>query len=194
MRTHPAPPYHAFTVAHLGLVDRIHTMISISAAFDPKSPPDPPPQEIERVALWDTGATRSVVTESTVQSLGLVPAGLVSVHHAGGIDQRHTYLVNIRLPNNVGVIGVLVSECPDVSEFGVIIGMDIISQGDFSITNVQSRTVLSFRIPSIMKIDYVVEANRERFVGVGRNDPCPCGKMNPDGSRVKFKNCHLGML
>jgi preprotein translocase subunit SecA len=26
---------------------------------------------------------------------------------------------------------------------------------------------------------------------VGRNDPCPCGKLTPDGKRiVKFKQCH----
>jgi preprotein translocase subunit SecA len=26
---------------------------------------------------------------------------------------------------------------------------------------------------------------------VGRNDPCPCGKLTPDGKRVvKYKQCH----
>lgn len=25
---------------------------------------------------------------------------------------------------------------------------------------------------------------------VGRNDPCPCGKTKPDGTPVKYKNCH----
>ncbi len=25
---------------------------------------------------------------------------------------------------------------------------------------------------------------------VGRNDPCPCGAKNPDGSPKKYKNCH----
>ena len=25
---------------------------------------------------------------------------------------------------------------------------------------------------------------------VGRNDPCPCGAKRPDGTPVKYKNCH----
>ena len=25
---------------------------------------------------------------------------------------------------------------------------------------------------------------------VGRNDPCPCGAINPDGSPKKYKKCH----
>lgn len=25
---------------------------------------------------------------------------------------------------------------------------------------------------------------------LGRNDPCPCGKKKPDGTRIKAKNCH----
>jgi preprotein translocase subunit SecA len=25
---------------------------------------------------------------------------------------------------------------------------------------------------------------------IGRNDPCPCGKKKPDGTPVKYKNCH----
>ena len=29
-----------------------------------------------------------------------------------------------------------------------------------------------------------------QFAQVGRNEPCPCGATNPDGSPVKYKKCH----
>jgi len=25
---------------------------------------------------------------------------------------------------------------------------------------------------------------------IGRNQPCPCGAVKPDGKPIKFKNCH----
>ena len=25
---------------------------------------------------------------------------------------------------------------------------------------------------------------------IGRNDPCPCGAVKPDGTSVKYKKCH----
>jgi hypothetical protein len=38
--------------------------------------------------------------------------------------------------------------------FNVIIGMDIITLGDFAISNKDEKTVLSFRIPSVDTIDF----------------------------------------
>ena len=77
--------------------------------------------------------------------------------------------------------------------FDVLIGMDIITLGDFSITNVGGKTIFSFRVPSTETIDYVQQDNQKRMSShspyiapkaPGRNDPCPCG------SGKKFKNCH----
>jgi hypothetical protein len=116
------------------------------------------------------------------------------VTHAGGSETKSTYLVNLYLPNGVAIAGLVVSEFSETAQFGVIIGMDVIGQGDFSITNYGNQTWASFRIPSIQGIDYVQEANRIRFAGVGRNDPCPCGKKDANGRRVKFKKRHGASL
>ncbi|MBI3139488.1 MAG: SEC-C domain-containing protein [Sphingobacteriales bacterium] len=73
--------------------------------------------------------------------------------------------------------------------------MDIITLGDFSITNHNGDTCMSFRLPSSHEIDYVKNLNYgitpvknigppSEFAGVKRNDPCPCG------SGKKFKHCH----
>ena len=118
-----------------------------------------------------------------VQRLGLTPTGQVEVNHAGGVSQLPTYVVNLLLPNNVGIVGVVVTELQTAPDFGAIIGMDIIARGDLAITNVGNRTTVSFRFPSIKEIDYVVEANVQKYAGIGRNAPCPCGKGK------KFKKC-----
>jgi len=179
------PQFHAFTTTYQGLSNRILTAVKLCEAFDPNNPPSPYPTLHETKALWDTGATKSVVTQATAQALGLIPTGTATVQHAGGSSQSNTYVVNFILPNKVLVRGVLVTECPSISgNVGAIIGMDIITQGDFSITNVNRCTCVSYRYPSIKTIDYVKEGRRLAFAGVGRNDLCPCG------SGKKFKKCH----
>jgi hypothetical protein len=145
--------FSAFTIKYRGRSHRITTPVKLTAAFDPQRPPDPLPSQFETVALWDTGATNSVVTQATAAALGLVPVGNASVTHAGGSSQVNTYLVNFILPNSVGVAGVMVSECPDIAgNFGAIVGMDIISSGDLAITNVDGQTWMSFRYPSIQAL------------------------------------------
>ncbi len=103
----------------------------------------------------------------------------------GGVSTSSTYVVNFELPHHVGVAGILATEFPaGANGFGAIVGMDVICHGDLAITNVSGQTWFSFRTPSCEAIDYVVEANRMTFTGIGRNDPCPCG------SGKKFKKCH----
>lgn len=182
--------FHACTLQYNGRADRVITPVCIFAAFDPDKGEKPGPN-VESTGLWDTGATRSVITAATANSLGLIPVGITKVNHAGGTSDSNSYIVNFGLPNGVGAKGVLVSECKDIAgAFGAIIGMDIISKGDFAITNEGGTTCMSFRTPSVKKIDYVEEANKLKFAGVCRNDPCPCGAKDEKGKPVKFKRCH----
>lgn len=187
--------FHAFTIKHNGTAASIVTPVQVCQAFDPTKTPSSPYPFHDTNALWDTGATKSVITDAVALALNLVPVGTTMVGHAGGMSSSNTYLVNFILPNKVGIYGVLVSKCHDtVGNFGAIIGMDIITKGDLSITNVDGKTWMTFRNPSIKSIDYVEEANilranaaiNRNAMGrkVGRNDPCPCG------SGKKFKKCH----
>lgn len=186
---HLKQPFHAFTIKHNGRVNRITTDIKLSVAFDPRVTNGEGLMFLETKALWDTGATKSVVTKSIAEKIGLIPVGTTNVNHAGGSSVANTYLVNFYLPNNVGIPGVLVSECPP-SDFGAIIGMDIIASGDLSITNVDSQTWMTFRIPSYKTIDYVVEANRITYAGIKKYAPCPCGSRDKNGKPISFSNCH----
>lgn len=190
MKHNHKQPFHAFTIKHTGRVDRITTPVKLAKAFDPNTFQG----EInffEMMALWDTGATKSVVTKATAKAIGLIPVGNTVVAHAGGSSVSNTYLINVYLPNNVGVAGVLVSECPDIAgNFGAIIGMDIIAGGDLSITNVDNQTWMTFRLPSYKAIDYVLEANKIQYAGVKRYAPCPCGSKDKNGKPISFGNCH----
>jgi hypothetical protein len=183
-------PFRAFTLKFSGLTNRIVTEVKLTVAYDPRNPPIPVPPLVPTSALWDTGATGSGVTPSVAAKLGLTPTGTVVVNHAGGASPKNTYLVNLYLPNGVAVAGVQVTECAEAQHFGVLIGMDIITRGDFSITNYGGQSWVSFRIPSMHGVDYVGEAEKIRYAGVGRNSPCPCGKKDPNGKAIKFKKCH----
>lgn len=178
---------HAFTKKYHGITNRILTEVHVTAAFDPKNRP-PNIKHYTTEALWDTGATHSVITETTAKALNLIPTGQKVVHHAGGQGNYNTHVVNLFLPNKVAIVGVLVSECPDIGGFGAIIGMDIIAGGDLSISNHQGETWVTFRYPSIRGTDYVAEFNQPTISRsapkVGRNQPCFCG------SGKKYKKCH----
>ena len=185
--------FSAFTQKYSGPTNRIVTDVDVFPAFDPKSPPEGWPKPFRARGLWDTGATASCISPEVATNLKLASVGISNVNHAGGVGTSSKYLVNFFLPNSVGVAGVLVHEFAAVpGDFGVIIGMDIISRGDFAVTHEDGKGCVSFRMPSCGQIDFVEEANRARMkLGkVGRNDPCMCGKTHPDGRPVKFKHCH----
>lgn len=178
--------FRAFTARAQGLSAAVITQVEVFPAFDPANPPPDLPKPLVIQALWDTGATGSLISPDAAARLGLTTVGSRNVNHAGGAGISPVYLVNVRLPNGVGVQGVEAVEFSSPSHFEFIVGMNIITQGDFAITNVGNRTCVSFRIPSCEEIDYVRVANRMLRSATGRNDPCPCG------SGRKFKKCHGG--
>lgn len=111
-------------------------------------------------AIWDTGATATVITQNVVNSLGLSPTGMSHVNTANGPTIQNTYIIDVVLPNRVTVKDVTVTGANSLSGgCEVLIGMDIISLGDFSVTNHKSVTCMSFRIPSIHELDYTKNIN-----------------------------------
>lgn len=120
-------------------------------------------ESIEISAQWDTGATGTCISHEVVNRLKLDPTGMVTIHTPSGEKDVMTYLVNILLPNNVSVIDAQVMD----SEIGgqgidLLIGMDIISLGDFAVTNFDGQTVFSFRTPSRGKIDFVEQVKKNQ--------------------------------
>jgi hypothetical protein len=79
-------------------------------------------------AMWDTGAAKSVITERVVKALGLKP---------------------IRKGFTQGVNGLGKSQAYGKVWWNVLLGMDIIGTGDFSITNRNGNTEFFFSVPSL---------------------------------------------
>jgi hypothetical protein len=184
--------YLAFTKHYNGISYKIITDAVISAAFDPNTTDPSSVKTMQTSALWDTGATKTFLSHGIINQLGLVPIGKAIIKHGGGSNETTSYLVNFILPNKVRMIGVPALKITDPDfEHGALIGMDIICRGDFSITNVNNKTCISFRMPSIECIDYVKEYYRIKYSSVRGSHPCPCGKIDANGRRVKFRDCHM---
>lgn len=98
--------------------------------------------------------------QKVVGSLDLKPTGMSNVNTANGPTIQNTYIVDFILPNQLQVKDVTVTGAPGFSSnCDVLIGMDIIGLGDFSITNYAGSTCMSFRFPSCHEIDYVKNLN-----------------------------------
>jgi len=178
--------YHSFTTTFNGISKVLYNEVNVTKAYNPKNPPKDVDYK-KYLAIWDTGATNTVITEKVVKECGLKPTGITRVCTVGGEQSTNTYMVNILLVNKVEVYQIKVTEGKISGDADVLIGMDIIGSGDFAVTNKNDKTVFSFRIPSLECIDFVKNPYKETPVKskpkIGRNDPCPCG------SGKKYKNC-----
>ncbi len=176
----------SFTTKYSGRTNALKSPVKICVAFDPdKTTVRPPTTEFS--ALWDTGATATGISAKVIADCGLKPIGMTEVHTANGIRRADIYLINVVLRNHVGIPMLRVTEA-DIHGADVLIGMDIISQGDFSITQPDGNTTFSFRLPSVACIDFVAEKKESKPVRndeekISRNAPCPCG------SGKKYKRC-----
>lgn len=174
-------PYSAFTTKYNGIVRALENQVMITPAGIGlnKSLTD------SYRAIWDTGATGSVISKNIVEKLELRPVSICKVATPAGVYDAYCYYINLTLPNNVTIPNLLVMEAA-YSNCDILIGMDVISQGDFSVTSCNGQTTFSFRIPSICDIDFVknsyLKPIRAQKVPE-RNEKCPCG------SGKKYKNC-----
>jgi hypothetical protein len=160
---------------------------------------DSPPPKKQFVAIWDTGATSSVISAKVVKECGLKPIGMAKCHGASGEFNTEVFLISVTLPNRVSGRSLRVT-MGTLTGADMLIGMDLIGLGDFAVTNLGGKTTFSFRIPSCERIDFTQpqqsqpetpsnqptpHAPQPTTPRVGRNDPCPCG------SGKKFKKCCL---
>ena len=178
--------YKAFTRKYDSVVQDITTECQISRAFDPhKTPKAHIPKMTNCKALWDTGATNTVISRDMAIKLGLIATSFAKSYHAQGYtDNIPIYYINICLPNGVSFSTLKVSEGILVGT-DVLIGMDIIKRGYFCICQKDNKTTFTFQIPSSHDFDFTLEKNEPITAPKqqGRNDLCSCG------SGKKYKYC-----
>lgn len=143
------------TVEFDGIARELKTTVHISEGIIPRKPDSSFPNPQEYKGIWDTGATGCVVTKKVAESCNLKAIGRTKVGTAKGIQESVIYLANIYLPNQVAFPEIKVTEGDLSGDVDVLIGMDIITMGDFAITNLNNKTTFTFRYPSIEKIDFL---------------------------------------
>ncbi len=182
MNNTPVPGL-CFTMKHkLGIVGALVSPIEVFSSVNPS-------KSFKGNAIWDTGAVGTLITPKVASELGLLAVSqtLISTPSSTNVP-ANIYWVNLLLPNKVMLQKVPVIEgIPQGCD--VLVGMDIISKGDFAVTAGQGKTVFSFRMPSMTEIDFCKDSHISTMgtyvapATPGRNDLCPCG------SGKKYKKC-----
>lgn len=140
----------SFTMKSEGrLLSYLATVCHVNA-FDPSVKVGDKNDGNRFAAMWDTGATHSIITPRVVEALGLEPIRAirpVSTQGVNGLEKSQAFLVNIHLPGKIIAreFTVFLKDPGDVW-WDVIIGMDIISRGNFSVSNVNSTTEWTYSI------------------------------------------------
>ena len=150
--------YSAFTTHANGIMMKLTSDIQIHSVNN----------SCGALALWDTGATGTCISEELARNLALIPTGMCAIKTPSGTLDVPTYLVDIQLPNNVLIKDVVVMESK-IGEQGLdtLIGMDIISKGDFAVSNHESKTQFSFVIPSMQPINFIPKVKTLNKVNQG---------------------------
>lgn len=143
-------------------------------------------KQVKCNGLWDTGATNTVISKKIVEELKLPVISKTPILGVTGTIETTTHVIDLWLPDNVVVKRLPVMAGSLTSDIDVLIGMDVIVCGDFALSNFQSKTVFSYRLPSIAETDYVKHSQliqQAKRTKIERNAPCPCG------SGRKYKHC-----
>ena len=143
-----------YSQEHTGVVREIRTnaVVTVVTGYgDMKAPP------AVVSALWDTGAYSSVVTQNVVTALGLRPIDHVRACGVNGWYEAPVYIIDLMLPNKMKVANLLVS-LGTMTAADMLIGMDVISMGDFKLIN-DGKTSFSIRTPSEGDVPFVPTVN-----------------------------------
>lgn len=185
--------FTAFTKDEKGLINVLRTQVGI--IIDKKVNPNYKKKKESFEAIWDTGATNTVISEKLAKELDLTPVGVATVSTAGGVFEVNKYVLGLKLPNHLNIENVMVTAGNLDPKTDFLIGMDIITLGDFSITNVGGKTTFSFRFPSCETINYVEDARKlqkkdlekqlkQLEKEIQKGGKCSCGSGRP------YRYCH----
>jgi len=140
------PEYRTFTAQYSGIAKNLITPASIFSEFVIGKQSDTVPLKV--TALWDTGATGTCIKPWLKDRLNLRLFGTQTrITGVGGEIKTFVAYLNVRLMSDVEIDNcpMYVADFPGFAD--ILIGMDIISMGDFAICNTDGKTSFSFAIP-----------------------------------------------
>lgn len=98
-------------------------------------------------AIWDTGATGSMISETVARKLQLHPIGSTTIAGVHGVSDAKTYTINICFDNGVVLRNIKVSEASNTGGFGLLVGMDVIGRGILHVDGTDEPLTVRFEIP-----------------------------------------------
>ena len=121
---------------------------------------------IEYNAVWDTGASRSLIDKKIVKDLDLKPIGTATAQHYKDKKSTNVYKVDIIIPNTREKREAVIEDLKVAEEENfsgdVIIGMDLIQSFDIAITHTEEIINFSIRKPLNQTIDFELYRNEEK--------------------------------
>jgi predicted aspartyl protease len=99
-------------------------------------------------AVWDTGATSSMISAALARKLTLAPTGTIQIAGVHGVQNARCYSIDIVFGNKFTIPAVKVSEASDFGGFDILVGMDIISKGKMVIDGTDGKLKVCFQFPA----------------------------------------------
>lgn len=97
--------------------------------------------------MWDTGSNATILSTVLIRELRPDIFGQGGMTGIGGEAEGNTYLLHVLLPSGDVITYQEVYEA-DLHDYDAIIGMDIITRGNFHLDSDQGETLFSFQLPN----------------------------------------------
>ena len=156
--------YSAFTTKYDGIARELRNEVLISSGYVAEGYN---PAVVSWNGLWDTGASSSCIHRRVRDYMHLIPIGTETISTANGKVEVDSHIIDVILPNRVIVKDLMVTSAEIGDDVDILLGMDIIDLGAFSITNYKGKTHQSLIIPSHKHIDYTQIAKTLNQVNKG---------------------------
>ncbi len=105
------------------------------------------PQCRQYTGIWDCGSSATRISQKVVQDLQLKPLGTVSVREFGASEKiREVFSLSIALSPDIVFSDVRVTNGYFPPDFDVIIGLDLMTQGDFRLRKENGKMVVEFLV------------------------------------------------
>jgi predicted aspartyl protease len=103
---------------------------------------------VDCIGIIDTGATSTMISEQVAEELRLYPCGEVSVSGVHGTNKSELYFLDIFFGDFV-LSNHRVSGSTGDAGFDILIGMDILSLGEFEFVKTYGKQFFRFGIPAL---------------------------------------------
>jgi hypothetical protein len=155
-----------------GIVTQIITDCIISPCEEPEEIRN---KQYKVKATWDTGSGANLITRSAAKKIGLIPKRLIKRYYKEKYIDAYVYEAYINVGNRI-FLPIELMEIPFDDPFAppIIIGMDVIKKGNFSIYQQLTGSVMEFTIPERERTDpsgTFDEFDTTKLIFIEDNDP-----------------------